>query len=133
MKPPELLLALPAGSPSAAPLLTLYPVLLHLLDFGDRLPQVVGKLLAVLRIGCVEVDEDFDVCSRNGRGQADSVWIIYRVTSHIFEEVVQLEQRDGGFRGEEGTLSKELQYTKTAVWSENRWSIGSLYGRPCHF
>lgn len=77
-------------------LLTLYPVLFHLLDFSDGLAQVVCKLLAVLRIGCVEVDEDFDVCSRNGRGQANSVWIIYRVTLHM---VVQQKQRDGSFTG----------------------------------
>lgn len=79
---------------SAQLLLTLYPVLFHFLDFSDRLPQVVGKLLAVLRIGCVEIDEDFDVCSRYGRGQPDSIWIIYRVTSHIFEKVVGITEHN---------------------------------------
>lgn len=46
--------------------LTFYPVLLHLLDFCDGLPQVISELFAVLRVGCVEVNEDFDVGSRNG-------------------------------------------------------------------
>lgn len=78
---------------SATLRLTLYPILFHLLDFGDGLPQVVGKLLPVLRIGCVEIDEDFDVCSRNGGGQANSIWIIYTVTSHIFQKVVHLKTK----------------------------------------
>lgn len=41
--------------------LTLYSVFLHFLDLGDGLSQVVGELLAVLGVGRVEVDEDFDV------------------------------------------------------------------------
>lgn len=41
--------------------LTLYPVFLHFLDLGDGLPQVICKLLAVLGVGRVKVDEDFDV------------------------------------------------------------------------
>lgn len=41
--------------------LTLYSVFLHFLDLGDGLSQVVGELLAVLRVGRVEVDEDLDV------------------------------------------------------------------------
>lgn len=60
--------------------LTLYPVLLHLLNFSYGFSQIVCKLFAVLRIGCIEVDEDFNVSSGNGGGQTDSVWIIYRVT-----------------------------------------------------
>lgn len=36
--------------------LTLYPVLFHLLDFSDRFSQIVSKLFAVLRIGRIEVD-----------------------------------------------------------------------------
>lgn len=47
-------------------LLTLYSVLLHFLDLGDGLPQVVRELLAVLGVGGVEVDEDFDVCTWDG-------------------------------------------------------------------
>ena len=57
-------------------MLTFYPILLHLLDFSNGFSQIVGKLFAVLRIGCVEVDEDFDVSPGNGRGQADSIRII---------------------------------------------------------
>lgn len=47
-------------------LLTFYPVLLHLLDFCNRFSQIISELFAVLRIGCIEVDEDFDISSRNG-------------------------------------------------------------------
>lgn len=60
--------------------LTLYPVLLHLLNFSNGFSQIVCKLFAVLRIGRIEVDEDFNVSSGNGRGQTDSIGIIYRVT-----------------------------------------------------
>lgn len=41
--------------------LTLYSVFLHFLDLGNGLSQVVCELLAVLGVGRVEVDEDFDV------------------------------------------------------------------------
>lgn len=46
--------------------LTLYSVFLHFLDLGDGLSQVVGELLAVLGVGRVEVDEDFDVGTWDG-------------------------------------------------------------------
>ena len=57
-------------------LLTLYSVLLHLLDLSNGLAQVICELLAVLGVGGVEVDEDFDVRSRDGRCQAHSIGII---------------------------------------------------------
>lgn len=76
--------------------LTLYPVLLHLLDFSNRFSQIVSKLFAVLRIGRVEVDEDFNVRSRNGWGQTDSIWIIYRVTLYNFNQCPQITDRSLG-------------------------------------
>lgn len=56
--------------------LTLYSVLLHFLDLGDGLSQVVCELLSVLGVGRVEVDEDFDVRTWNGRRQSDPVGVI---------------------------------------------------------
>lgn len=47
-------------------LFTLYPVLFHFLDLGDGLSQVAGEFLAVLRVGSIEIDQDFEVCARNG-------------------------------------------------------------------
>lgn len=44
-------------------LLTLYSIFLHFLNLGDGLSEVIGELLAVLGVGRVEVDEDFDVCT----------------------------------------------------------------------
>lgn len=58
--------------------LTLYSILLHFLDLGDGLSQVVCELLSVLGVGRVEVDEDFDVRTWNGRGQSDPVGVIWR-------------------------------------------------------
>lgn len=58
--------------------LTLYSVLLHFLDLGDGLPQVICELFAVLGVGRVEVDEYFDVRSWNGRRQSDPVGVIWR-------------------------------------------------------
>ena len=63
--------------------LTFYPVFLHLLDLSDGLAQVVCELLAVLRVGSVEVDEDFEVCTWDGRCEADSIWVICRNTNTI--------------------------------------------------
>lgn len=60
--------------------LTLYSVFLHFLDLGDGLSQVVGELLAVLRVWRVEVDEDFDVGTRYRRCEPDSVWVIWGQT-----------------------------------------------------
>lgn len=57
--------------------LTLYSVLLHFLDLGDGLSQVVCELLSVLGVGRVEVDEDFDVRTWNGRRQSDPVGVIW--------------------------------------------------------
>ena len=57
-------------------MLTLNSVFLHFLDFGNRLAQVVGELLAVLGVGGVEVDEDFDVRAGHGRRQSDAIGII---------------------------------------------------------
>lgn len=56
--------------------LTLYSVLLHFLDLGDGLPQVICELFAVLGVGGVEVDEDFDVRTWNGRRQSDPVGVV---------------------------------------------------------
>lgn len=47
-------------------MLTLNPVFLHLLHLCDGLPQVVCKLLAVLWVGCVEVDQDLDISTGDG-------------------------------------------------------------------
>lgn len=58
--------------------LTLYSVLLHFLDLGDGLPQVICELFAVLGVRRIEVDEDFDVCTWNGRCQSDPVGVIWR-------------------------------------------------------
>lgn len=44
-------------------LLTFYPVLLHFLDLCDGLPQIICKFLPILGVGCIEVYEDFDVCT----------------------------------------------------------------------
>lgn len=57
-------------------LLTLDAVLLHLLDLGDGLAQVVCELLAVLRVRGVEDDEDLHVRARDGRGEPDAVGVI---------------------------------------------------------
>lgn len=57
---------------------TLYPVLLHLLHLCDGLPQVVGELLAVLRVGGVEVDQHFDVGPRDGGREPDAVGVVCR-------------------------------------------------------
>lgn len=57
--------------------LTLYSVLLHFLDLGDGLSQVVCELLSVLGVGSVEVDQHFDVRARNGRRQPDPVGVIW--------------------------------------------------------
>lgn len=58
-------------------LLTLYPVFLHFLDLGDRLSQVVSELLAVLGVGRVKVDEDFDVGTWYGWCKLDSIPVIW--------------------------------------------------------
>lgn len=41
--------------------LTLYSVFLHFLDLSNGLSQVICELLAILGVGRIEVDEDFDV------------------------------------------------------------------------
>ena len=57
--------------------LTLDAVLLHLLDLGHGLPEVVGELLAVLGVGGVEVDQHLDVRSRDRRCQPHPVRVIW--------------------------------------------------------
>lgn len=57
-------------------MLTLYPVFFHLLHLSDGLAQVVCELLAVLRVWSVEVDEDFDVRTWDGRCEPDTIWVI---------------------------------------------------------
>ncbi len=47
-------------------LFTLDPVLLQLLDLSDGLSQVADEFLTVLRVGSIEIDQDFEVCARNG-------------------------------------------------------------------
>ncbi len=47
-------------------LFTLDPVLLQLLDFSDGLSQVADEFLTVLRVGSIEIDQDFEVSARNG-------------------------------------------------------------------
>lgn len=64
------------GPAETSELLTLDPVLLHLLDLGDGLSQVVCELLAVLRVRGVEDDEDLDVSTRDGRREPDAIRVI---------------------------------------------------------
>lgn len=47
-------------------LFTLYPVLFHFLDLSDGFSQVAGEFLAVLRVGSIEIDQDFEVSTWNG-------------------------------------------------------------------
>lgn len=47
-------------------LFTLYPVLFHFLDFSDGFSQVAEEFLAVLRVGSIEIDQDFEVRTWNG-------------------------------------------------------------------
>ncbi len=56
-------------------LFTLDPVLLQLLDFSDGLSQVADEFLTVLRVGSIEIDQDFEVSARNGWSQTDTMWI----------------------------------------------------------
>lgn len=46
-------------------LFTLYPVLFHFLDLSDGFSQVAGEFLAVLRVGSIEIDQDFEVSTWN--------------------------------------------------------------------
>lgn len=47
-------------------LFTLDPVLFHFLDLSDGFSQVAGELLAVLNVGSIEIDQDFEVSTWNG-------------------------------------------------------------------
>lgn len=46
-------------------LFTLYPVLFHFLDLSDGFSQVAGEFLAVLRVGSIEIYQDFEVSTWN--------------------------------------------------------------------
>ena len=75
-------------------LLTLYPVFFHFLDLGDGLPQVVRELFAVLGVGGVEVDEDFDVRTRDGRRKPDSVGIIWEINAALLKAFLSARPRE---------------------------------------
>lgn len=61
--------------------LTLYSVLLHLLHLCDGLPQVICELLAVLRVGGVEVNENLDVCAWKSWSETHSIGVIWKAAA----------------------------------------------------
>lgn len=61
--------------------LTLYSVLLHLLHLCDGLPQVICELLAVLRVGGVEVNENFNVCAWKSWSETHSIGVIWKAVA----------------------------------------------------
>lgn len=64
--------------------LTLHPVLLHVLDLGDALSEVGGEASSVLLARSREDDQHLPLSSGIGRGQSDTVRVVWVRHTHTF-------------------------------------------------
>lgn len=67
--------------------LTLHPVLLHVLDLGDALSEVGGEASSVLLARSREDDQHLPLSSRIGRGQSDTVRVVWVTHTHISQHM----------------------------------------------
>lgn len=63
--------------------LTFNPVFLHLLHFGDTLPEVADETGAVLLTGGHEDDEDFPLTAQDGRRQTNTMGVVWEVQTQM--------------------------------------------------
>lgn len=68
--------------------LTLHPVLLHVLDLGDALSEVGGEASSVLLARSREDDQHLPLSSGIGRGQSDTVRVVWVRHTHISQHML---------------------------------------------